>query len=101
MKIGYPCTNLSIGCSSNKKFRLANFSIDKFSETVKNNLDCLNQIIDYNIKNNFLFLRISSETIPFASHEICNIDWKTKFRNELKCIGKKLQKKVKLKKQKK
>ena len=92
MKIGYPCTNLSIGCSSNKKFRLANFSIDKFSETVKNNLDCLNQIIDYNIKNNFLFLRISSETIPFASHEICNIDWKTKFRNELKCIGKKLQK---------
>lgn len=92
MKIGYPCTNLSIGCYSNKKFRLANFSIDKFVETVKNNLDCLNQIIDYNIKNNFLFLRISSETIPFASHEICNIDWKRKFRNELKYIGKKLQK---------
>jgi len=92
MKIGYPCTNLSIGCYSNKKFRLANFSIDKFVETVKNNLDCLNQIIDYNIENNFLFLRISSETIPFASHEICNIDWKRKFRNELKYIGKKLQK---------
>ena len=91
MKIGYPCTNLSIGCSSNKKFRLANFSVDKFGKTVRNNLDCLNQIIDYNIENNFLFLRISSETIPFASHEICNIDWKVKFGNELKNIGKKLK----------
>ena len=91
MKIGYPCVNRSIGCSSNKKFRLASFSVNKFNETVRNNLDCLNQIIDYNIKMDFLFLRISSETIPFASHEICNIDWKVKFGNELKHIGKKLK----------
>ena len=37
MKIGYPCINRSIGCSSNKKFRLANFTEEKFNETVKNN----------------------------------------------------------------
>ena len=93
MKIGYPCINRSIGCSSNKKFRLANFTEEKFNETVTNNLNCLNKIIDYNVEHNMLFLRISSETIPFASHEICNLDWKEIFKNELENIGMKLKEK--------
>ena len=91
MKIGYPCINRSIGCSSNKKFRLANFTEDKFNETVKNNLSCLDKIIDYNIENDMLFLRISSETVPFASHDVCTLDWKETFRIELENIGKKLR----------
>ena len=93
MKIGYPCINRSIGCSSNKKFRLANFTEEKFNETVTNNLNCLNKIIDYNVEHKMLFLRISSETIPFASHEICNLDWKKIFKNELENIGMKLKEK--------
>ena len=93
MKIGYPCINRSIGCSSNKKFRLANFTEEKFNETVTNNLNCLNKIIDYNVEHKMLFLRISSETIPFASHEICNLDWKKRFKNELENIGMKLKEK--------
>ena len=80
MKIGYPCINRSIGCSSNKKFRLANFTEEKFNETVRNNLNCLDKIVDYNVENNMLFLRISSETIPFASHEVCTLDWKKIFK---------------------
>ena len=91
MKIGYPCINRSIGCSSNKKFRLANFTKEKFNETVRNNLNCLDKIVDYNVENNMLFLRISSETIPFASHEVCTLDWKKIFKNELKNIGIKLK----------
>ena len=91
MKIGYPCINRSIGCSSNKKFRLANFTREKFNETVRNNLNCLDKIVDYNVENNMLFLRISSETIPFASHEVCTLDWKKIFKNELKNIGIKLK----------
>ena len=93
MKIGYPCINRSIGCSSNKKFRLVNFTEEKFNETVTNNLNCLNKIIDYNVEHKMLFLRISSETIPFASHEICNLDWKKRFKNELENIGMKLKEK--------
>ena len=91
MKIGYPCINRSIGCSSNKKFRLANFTKEKFNETVRNNLNCLDKIVDYNVENNMLFLRISSETIPFASHEVCTLDWKKIFKNELNNIGIKLK----------
>ena len=91
MKIGYPCINRSIGCSSNKKFRLSNFTKEKFNETVRNNLNCLDKIVDYNVENNMLFLRISSETIPFASHEVCTLDWKKIFKNELNNIGIKLK----------
>ena len=91
MKIGYPCINRSIDCSSNKKFRLANFTREKFNETVRNNLNCLDKIVDYNVENNMLFLRISSETIPFASHEVCTLDWKKIFKNELNNIGIKLK----------
>ena len=91
MKIGYPCVNWSIGCTSNKKFRIKSFSEEKFNSTVKNNLECLDKIVDYNIEHNLLFLRISSETIPFASHDICKIDWQNNFKKELEQIGKKLK----------
>ena len=57
MKIGYPCINRSIGCSSNKKFRLANFTKEKFNETVRNNLNCLDKIVDYNVENNMLRMK--------------------------------------------
>lgn len=39
-----------------------------------------------------MFLRISSDTIPFASHEICTIDWAKKFKKLFDKIGKKLNK---------
>ena len=58
---------------------------------MRNNLNCLDKIVDYNVENNMLFLRISSETIPFASHEVCTLDWKKIFKNELNNIGIKLK----------
>ena len=91
MKIGYPCVNWSIGCTSNKKFRIKSFSEEKFNSTVKNNLECLDKIVDYNIEHDLLFLRISSETIPFASHDICKIDWQNNFKKELEQIGEKVK----------
>jgi UV DNA damage endonuclease len=87
MKIGYPCINNSIPRRAPSTFRLASYSEGKLVQTVKNNLLHLNQILKYNVKNNLLFFRISSDLIPFASHPICKFAWYNFFKSELRQIG--------------
>ncbi len=88
MKLGYPCINRSIGCAADKKFRLASYSEDKLISTVRNNLDCLRKILEYNVASGFFFFRISSDTVPFASHPVCQLDWPHYFSKQLSETGK-------------
>lgn len=87
MKLGYPCINRSIGCTSNSTFRLASYSKEILLAKVEKNLNCLAKILEYNVKNNLLFFRISSDLVPFASHPICKVDWAKHFSKEFKQIG--------------
>lgn len=91
IRIGYPCINRTIGCRSDKTFRLTNFNIQNFKRTVEENLKCLLNILDYNISKKIFFFRISSETIPFASHPINKINWQNEFRELFKEISKKIK----------
>ncbi len=92
MKIGYPCINRGIGCTANSTFRIANFSEKLITKKIKDNLFCLNRILDYNIKKGLLFFRISSDVIPFAGHEDVFFDWQNRFKSEIKSIGEKIKK---------
>lgn len=87
MKIGYPCINNRIGCTANTTFRLKNYSKDNLIEKVTNNLNCLKQILKFNVKNNLLFFRISSDLVPFASHPVCKFNWVKHFKKEFNEIG--------------
>lgn len=87
MKIGYPCINNSIPRTSPSTFRLVSYSENRLIQTVRDNLIHLNQILKYNVKNNLLFFRISSDLIPFASHPICKFSWYKFFQSEFKQIG--------------
>ena len=87
MRIGYPCINTSIGCTTNSTFRLASFSEKRFLDTVRGNLDCLTKILEHNLESGFLFFRISSDIIPFASHPVCDINWQGIFKKDLRQIG--------------
>ncbi len=87
MRIGYPCINNSIGCTSNKTFRLKSYSAKLLKEKTKDNLNCLFRILRFNKEKNILFFRIGSGLIPFASHSICKTNWQDYFRKDFKEIG--------------
>ena len=87
MKIGYPCINNSIPRNTPSTFRLASYSENRLIQTLKTNLIHLAQILRYNVKNNFLFFRISSDLVPFASHPICKLNWHRTFQSEFEEIG--------------
>lgn len=87
MKLGYVCFNNSLKCKPNLKFRLASYTAARFKETVAGNLDCLKSILEWNLKNDLMFFRISSDTVPFASHPVCKVDWLKHYNAELKDIG--------------
>jgi UV DNA damage endonuclease len=87
MKIGYPCINRGIGCSSNSTFRLASYSKERLVEKVENNLNCLFKILQYNVSKGFYFFRISSDLVPFGSHPVCTYDWAGHFRGQLRKVG--------------
>ena len=53
MKIGYPCINNSIECTANSTFRLKSYSKERLIETVQKNLDCLQEILEWNKEHNF------------------------------------------------
>lgn len=87
MRIGYPCINRSIGCSASSSFRLASYSEEKLIDTVQSNLKCLSAILHYNASHHLYFFRISSDTVPFASHPVNTFHWWEYFKNELQEIG--------------
>jgi UV DNA damage endonuclease len=87
MRIGYPCINRGIGCTANSTFRLASYSEERLIQKVENNLDCLFQILQYNVQNGFHFFRISSDLVPFASHPVCTFDWASHFRGQFRKVG--------------
>ncbi len=87
MKIGYPCINNTLKCTANSTFRLASYSEENLKSKIKNNLDCLKKILEFNKENKIKFFRISSDLIPFASHEINKFDWQKHFKKEFQEIG--------------
>ena len=87
MNIGYPCSNLSIGCSTARTFRLASYSPERVVETVQANLDCLRLALGWNAEHGIGFFRISSSTVPFASHPVMTFDWQREFADQLAEIG--------------
>ncbi|UCE10250.1 MAG: UV DNA damage repair endonuclease UvsE [Candidatus Thorarchaeota archaeon] len=87
MRIGYPCINLRIGCTSSATFRLKSYTEERLVSKIESNLDCLQKILEFNVDNQILNFRITSDLVPFASHPICKYDWMSHFAGEFARIG--------------
>ncbi|UCD55738.1 MAG: UV DNA damage repair endonuclease UvsE [Candidatus Omnitrophota bacterium] len=87
MRIGYPCLNWTLGCKGSKTFRIASYSDNRLIESIENNLDCLLKMLEFNVRNNIFFFRLSSVLVPFASHPVCKYDWQRHFRKTFLNIG--------------
>ena len=69
VRLGYACSNVTlknVTTSSTYTYTLFNKEqdLDKLDRIIVSNLQDLEKIIDYNIKNNVHFYRISSKLIP-------------------------------------
>ncbi len=87
MKIGYPCINRSLPCRASRTFRLKSYAENRLIETVESNLDCLLDILRFNVTHNLLFFRITSDLVPFASHPVCTFPWQDFFGEKFERIG--------------
>ena len=86
-RLGYACINLTTGIPLNRTCRLANATDLRLRELIKSNLDGLMQVLEWNKENNIYHFRISSDVVPFASHEINKIEWWKDFKDEFLAIG--------------
>jgi UV DNA damage endonuclease len=88
MRIGYPCINRTIDCTASSTFRLKSYTESRVKQTVKNNLECLRRILQFNLEHKLFFFRISSDLVPFASHPINRFNWQKYFQEDFEEIGK-------------
>jgi UV DNA damage endonuclease len=87
MRIGYPCINLTLKRSAARTFRVASYSDERVISTVTSNLDTLEAYLAWNDAHDIRFFRISSGTIPLASHPIMTFNWQEAFADRLRIIG--------------
>lgn len=87
-RIGYACTPISLPYKTTRSFLLKNFNEEIFIKCVTENFNDLMNILKWNVKNEIYMFRISSDTIPFASHSINSIKWWEIFEEEFSNCGK-------------
>jgi UV DNA damage endonuclease len=88
VRIGYPCVNRSLACRASRTFRLRNYSAERLLDTAEGNLECLEEILRWNLERGVLFFRLTSDLVPFASHPVCDVEWQRWLAPQFARIGK-------------
>ncbi len=91
MRIGYACLTKGIRDTDFKSCTMKNAREDRLMDLIDYNLHSLENIIEYNIKENIKLFRISSDIIPFGSSPVNTLKWWDIFDERLKAIGNKIK----------
>jgi len=95
VRLGYVSVPQTVSeISSFNTINFTNYCKTKDINSVKNialkNLNKLEKIIDYNIKNNIHFYRITSDLIPLATHKEVIFNYTNNFKERYESISKKI-----------
>ncbi len=91
MKIGYACQAIAVPGSTTRSCMLKNATPETLLTRIGQNLEALDTLVDYNIKNGILLFRISSDLIPFGSSIASNLSWDDIFAEKFALIGDKIR----------
>lgn len=84
IRLGYACISKTVDITTSSTYTYTNYQKEKDNEKleriIQNNLLSLGKILDYNIKNNIHFYRLSSKLIPLATKEDVIFDYITKYK---------------------
>lgn len=94
--LGYVSISETLNITSSKTITYTEFKknndFNKIDNIIKENLTNLEKIIDYNIKNNIHFYRLTSKLIPLATHKDLEFDYINKYQKYYQKISSKIQK---------
>lgn len=89
MSIGYACLTLGVPHTGLRKCLIKNADENRLHDLIAQNLDALERMVEYNIRNGIRLFRISSDIIPFASSPVNRIPWDRAYGEHLAAIGQK------------
>lgn len=91
IRLGYVAISKALDITTSKTITYTNFEkknkpYQTLYSIIEENLNSLEEIINYNIKNNIHFYRLTSKLIPLATHNNVIYDFITPFKNKFKKI---------------
>lgn len=87
MNLGYACLALGVPDTKIRTCRLENATPEHLQALMAQNLNALEAMVRYNVKNGIRLYRISSDLVPFGSHPAVPFAWQDIFRGRLLKIG--------------
>jgi UV DNA damage endonuclease len=86
LRLGYACLNTLFG-SPARTTRLAKATPERLCELLAANLDTLEAILRWNEANDIRVFRVSSNTVPLASHPRASYPWREALRERFVELG--------------
>ena len=75
MSIGYACLAVALPGSEIKSCTLKNATEERLYDLIAHNLNALETMVNYNLRNGIRLYRISSDLIPFGSSVALELPW--------------------------
>lgn len=90
MRIGYACQLIGEQDTAMHRCVMKNATSERLADLIFSNLRALENILEYNIRNDIRLFRISSDFIPFGSSPVNILPWWDMYEGWLKAIGQKI-----------